>query len=217
MVHSPPIHPGLLLSAVEARAGLRAVRRRGGCRASGGAGARRMACRQLFLALVLSRRRPGSASLRSRWSRCFSPRTSLMRSSRTVRYRRFLLVRLSSARSRSCLTAALGSLVRLDFPPHLYGHLRARLHLDGPFRGQPARADDRRAMVGSAPVRRLFPGDGGDRRKFLCDLSIPAAAGADDFGYTATSAGVLLTPGGLVTMVMMFVVGQIWADSSRST
>ena len=33
-----------------------------------------------------------------------------------------------------------------------------------------------------------------------------------DFGYTATWAGVLLTPGGLVTMVMMFVVGR---SSSR--
>jgi DHA2 family multidrug resistance protein len=30
-----------------------------------------------------------------------------------------------------------------------------------------------------------------------------------DFGYTATWAGVLLTPGGLVTMVMMFVVGDL--------
>jgi DHA2 family multidrug resistance protein len=30
-----------------------------------------------------------------------------------------------------------------------------------------------------------------------------------DFGYTATWAGVLLTPGGLVTMVMMFVVGNL--------
>ncbi len=30
-----------------------------------------------------------------------------------------------------------------------------------------------------------------------------------DFGYTATWAGVLLTPGGLVTMVMMFIVGMI--------
>ena len=30
-----------------------------------------------------------------------------------------------------------------------------------------------------------------------------------DFGYTATWAGVLLTPGGLVTMVMMFIVGLI--------
>ena len=30
-----------------------------------------------------------------------------------------------------------------------------------------------------------------------------------NFGYTATWAGLLLTPGGLVTMVMMFVVGQI--------
>ena len=30
-----------------------------------------------------------------------------------------------------------------------------------------------------------------------------------DFGYTATWAGLALSPGGLVTMVMMFVVGQI--------
>ena len=29
----------------------------------------------------------------------------------------------------------------------------------------------------------------------------------DDFGYTATWAGIMLTPGGLVTLVMMFVVG----------
>ena len=31
-----------------------------------------------------------------------------------------------------------------------------------------------------------------------------------DFGYTATWAGLVLSPGGLVTMVMMFVVGQIF-------
>ena len=30
-----------------------------------------------------------------------------------------------------------------------------------------------------------------------------------DFGYTATWAGLLLSPGGLVTMVMMFVVGRL--------
>jgi DHA2 family multidrug resistance protein len=30
-----------------------------------------------------------------------------------------------------------------------------------------------------------------------------------DFGYTATWAGLLLSPGGVVTMVMMFVVGRI--------
>ena len=30
-----------------------------------------------------------------------------------------------------------------------------------------------------------------------------------DFGYTATWAGLVLSPGGLVTMVMMFIVGQI--------
>jgi MFS transporter, DHA2 family, multidrug resistance protein len=32
-----------------------------------------------------------------------------------------------------------------------------------------------------------------------------------DFGYTATWAGLLLSPGGVVTMVMMFVVGRIAA------
>ncbi len=32
-----------------------------------------------------------------------------------------------------------------------------------------------------------------------------------DFGYTATWAGLMLSPGGLVTMVMMFVVGQLAA------
>jgi MFS transporter, DHA2 family, multidrug resistance protein len=32
-----------------------------------------------------------------------------------------------------------------------------------------------------------------------------------DFGYTATWAGLLLSPGGLVTMVMMFVVGRVAA------
>jgi|SRR5271166_1185234 len=31
----------------------------------------------------------------------------------------------------------------------------------------------------------------------------------DDFGYTATWSGILLSPGGIVTMVMMFVVGSV--------
>lgn len=33
-----------------------------------------------------------------------------------------------------------------------------------------------------------------------------------DFGYTATLAGLLLSPGGVVTMVMMFVVGRVAAQ-----
>jgi MFS transporter, DHA2 family, multidrug resistance protein len=33
----------------------------------------------------------------------------------------------------------------------------------------------------------------------------------DDFGYTATWAGIMLSPGGLVTMVMMFVTGTLSA------
>src|ERR1700719_5171546 len=32
-----------------------------------------------------------------------------------------------------------------------------------------------------------------------------------EFGYTATWAGLVLSPGGLVTMVMMFVVGRLSA------
>ena len=32
-----------------------------------------------------------------------------------------------------------------------------------------------------------------------------------NFGYTATLAGLLLSPGGLVTMLMMFVVGRLAA------
>ena len=31
----------------------------------------------------------------------------------------------------------------------------------------------------------------------------------EDFGYTATWSGLVLSPGGIVTMVMMFVVGQL--------
>src|SRR6202030_69775 len=33
-----------------------------------------------------------------------------------------------------------------------------------------------------------------------------------DFGYTATWAGLVLSPGGVVTMVMMFVVGRLAAE-----
>ncbi|MDW4677716.1 MFS transporter, partial [Escherichia coli] len=32
-----------------------------------------------------------------------------------------------------------------------------------------------------------------------------------DFGYTATWAGLVLSPGGVVTMAMMFVVGRLAA------
>ena len=38
-----------------------------------------------------------------------------------------------------------------------------------------------------------------------------------DFGYTATWAGLARSPGGLVTMVMMFVVGSLSSGSSRNT
>ena len=36
----------------------------------------------------------------------------------------------------------------------------------------------------------------------------------EDFGYTATWAGLVLSPGGLVTMVMMFVVGRLSAQGA---
>ena len=37
------------------------------------------------------------------------------------------------------------------------------------------------------------------------------------FGYTATWAGLVLSPGGMVTMVMMFIVGQVSTRSSQNT
>ena len=36
-----------------------------------------------------------------------------------------------------------------------------------------------------------------------------------DFGYTATWAGLVLSPGGLVTMVMMFAVGNLSSRIQR--
>ena len=38
-----------------------------------------------------------------------------------------------------------------------------------------------------------------------------------NFGYTATWAGLALSPGGLVTLVMMFVGGRCRAGSSQNT
>ena len=38
-----------------------------------------------------------------------------------------------------------------------------------------------------------------------------------NYGYTATWAGLALSPGGLVTMVMMFVIGAISTRSSPNT
>jgi DHA2 family multidrug resistance protein len=37
-----------------------------------------------------------------------------------------------------------------------------------------------------------------------------------DFGYTATWAGLVLSPGGLVTMLMMFVVGRLSSLADRT-
>ena len=48
-----------------------------------------------------------------------------------------------------------------------------------PWEMSQAQSDDRRAHGGVAPVRRLLPGDGGDRRDPLRDHPVPAAAGAD--------------------------------------
>jgi DHA2 family multidrug resistance protein len=38
-----------------------------------------------------------------------------------------------------------------------------------------------------------------------------------DFGYTATWAGLVLSPGGVVTMVMMAVAGRLVGRFSRNT
>ena len=57
--------------------------------------------------------------------------------------------------------------------------LRPRIRADDPVGDVQARSDDRRADGGDAPVRRLLPGDGGDRRDPLRDHPVPAAHGAD--------------------------------------
>jgi DHA2 family multidrug resistance protein len=63
-------------------------------------------------------------------------------------------------------------------------------------------------------------------RQFGCCFLVMLATGAillattqflpqlaqQNFGYTATWAGLVLSPGGAVAMVMMFVVGRIWSS-----
>ena len=74
-----------------------------------------------------------------------------------------------------------GRLVRLDLHRHVHGHLRARLRADDPVGDEPPQSDDRHADGGDAPVRRLLPGDAGDRRHPARDHPVPAAAGAAGF------------------------------------
>ena len=71
------------------------------------------------------------------------------------------------------------------------------------------RSGDRCADAGHAPVRRLLPGDAGHRRHPSRDHASSCRSWCSRFGYTATWAGLVLSPGGLVTMAMMFVIGRL--------
>ena len=78
-----------------------------------------------------------------------------------------------------------------------------------PMGDHPPEPGRRHPNGGHAPVRVLFRGDAGGRRHPAGDDPDSAATRADEFGYTATWAGLVLSPGGLVTMAMTFVVGRL--------
>ena len=92
---------------------------------------------------------------------------------------------------------------------HLHGYLRPRIRADDPLGTVQGLSDDRHEDGGIAPVRRLLSGDGATGAILYATSQFLPLLVQTDFGYTATWAGVLLTPGGLVTMVMMFVVGNL--------
>ena len=207
------VDPGGLLSAGEARPGVRAVRRCGGGGPGGRADARRLAGRQCVLALVLSDQRPGRPA---------RDRADRGRPARVPRPRR--------ARQRAPRFDLVGFLLVATF----LGALEIMLD-----RGL---EDDWFAssfIVGVAIVCALAfvlmipwemsrPNPMIDvrmvaTRQFGACFLVMLATGAillattqflpqlvqQDFGYTATWAGLVLSPGGLVTMVMMFVVGRL--------
>jgi hypothetical protein len=89
------------------------------------------------------------------------------------------------------------------------GDLRAGIRADDSVGDEPPQSDDRSSDGGGAPVRRLLRGDAGDRAILLATTQFLPQLVQQNFGYTATWAGLLLSPGGAVTMVMMFVVGRL--------
>jgi MFS transporter, DHA2 family, multidrug resistance protein len=91
------------------------------------------------------------------------------------------------------------------------GRLRAGTHADHPVGDTPPQGGSRRPDAGDAPVQRKFPGDAGNRRHPAGDHAVPVGTAAAGFGYTATCAGLVLSSGGIVTMLIMFVMGRLSA------
>ena len=200
------IDPGGLVPAGEARPGLRAVRRRRGGGAGRRADARRLAGRQSVLALVLPDQRPGRpAGVRADRAdpariagAIAEERKRLQREAAASTSSASCWSRPSSARSRSCSTAGCED----DWFASSFIIVIAAVCALG------VRADD---PVGdaAAAIRRSTSRMVATRQFGACFL-VMLATGAillattqflpqlvqEDFGYTATWAGLVLSPGG---------------------
>ena len=78
-----------------------------------------------------------------------------------------------------------------------------------PWEITPPQSRGRPPHAGDAPVRLVLPGHDGDRRNPASDDAVPARAGAAGFRLYRDLGRPRLSPGGLVTMAMMFVVGRL--------
>ena len=87
--------------------------------------------------------------------------------------------------------------------------LRHGLSADDSLGGEPPRPDDRRQNGRHPSVRRLFCRHGRPGAIMYATTQFMPQLVQQHFGYTATWAGLVLSPGGLVTMAMMFVVGAL--------
>ena len=119
--------------------------------------------------------------------------------------------RRSSARWRSCSTVGLeddwfGSTLHR----HGRGRLRPCVRPDDPVGVEPQqlRSIDLR-MVATRQFGACFLVMLATGAILLATTQFLPQLVQQDFGYTATWAGLVLSPGGVVTMVMMFVVGRL--------
>ena len=208
------IDPGRFLPAGEARPGLRVVRGRRRGRPRGRADARRLAVRQLFLAVVLSDQRPGRPH-RDRADRADLARArSRNRGAQAAEAagRRFDLVGFVLV---ATFLGALELVLDRGLEDDWFGSTfivaatavcALAFVLDDPVGDQPPQSDDRPPNAGDAPVGACFLVMLATGAILLGTTQFLPQLVQQNFGYTATWAGLVLSPGGVVTMVMMFVV-----------
>ena len=199
------------VSAAEARAGLRAVRRRGGGRAGGRADARRLAGRQFQLALVLSDQRPG----RPRHDRADRHPLACGQTRDQGQAARFDVIGfLLVATFLGALEIVLDRGLEDDwFASNFIVTFTAICALAFVLMipWEMTRTDpmiDVR-MVATRQFGACFVVMGATGAILYATTQFLPLMLQTDFGYTATWAGLVLSPGGIVTMFMMFVVGNL--------